>query len=202
MGTNKADKILKGLLPYLISITALVISYFALKEARLATRVEIEPLITFQHPDSFKGYELEFIIKNEGNVAVKNIVGTYVTARLGFPDKNSKELIMGPPFQIAKFLKKNEEKSYLINLEGQVEFSKTEIIKTPEGTELYVESGKGIFLGVKAIYRRVADSKLFEKTSYFFLWPKTSEIIVGDLKGWFAEPYVDIIKELEAAFPF
>ena len=196
MGTNK---ILKEFPPYFISIFALIISYFAFKEARLANKLEIEPVITVQCPESSKGYELRFIIVNEGNIDVKNLVIGWVGIR--FLNKDSKVFISGPASQLSKSFKVNEKLSYLLNLEGQIEFSKTEV-ETINGKDVYIEEGKIIFLGIKAIYRRVSDSRLFEKIFYFSVTPRASEIFATDLKGFMATAFLDIMKELESAFPF
>jgi len=178
---KKSFKILKVILPLVVSIFALIISFLALNEARLANRLKIEPVISIQYPDSFKGYVIERWESSEEDLRV---------------------LVISPTYRIPGQIKVNEERLFPINLEGEIDFAKTETDKIPDGRDLYVEIGHGIFLGVKVLYRRVSDSKLFEKASYFYLMPKTSEIIVTELKGWFAEPFLDIIKKIEGSFPF
>jgi len=199
---KKSFKILKVILPLVVSIFALIISFLALSEARLANRLKIEPVISIQYPDSFKGYKIKIILKNEGNVGIKNLVIAYVIERWESSEEDLRVLVISPTYRIPGQIKVNEERLFPINLEGEIDFAKTETDKIPDGRDLYVEIGHGIFLGVKVLYRRVSDSKLFEKASYFYLMPKTSEIIVTELKGWFAEPFLDIIKKIEGSFPF
>ncbi len=200
MNPNKNLKVFAPILAsILVSFFALAISFLALKEARLANKLEIEPVITVQCPASSKGYELKFIIENEGNIDVKNLVISWAAIRI--LDKNLKISITGPSSQLSKSFKSNQKLSYLLSLEGHIEFPKTETV-TINGKDVYVEKGKIIFLGIKAVYRRVPDSRIYEKIFYFSVNPRASEIFATELKGFMATAFLDIMKELESAFIF
>lgn len=155
-------KILPYLIPLIavfISLIAIHISRNALKEAKLANTLSINPLITIQCPSTFKGNELPVIIENAGKVDVEKISIIWFTRQEDLTDKEEKR--QGGSHPIMETFEKpfpaEQKISFKLYLKEQIEAKERD------------KKGNIIILVIRAKYKRTADAKSFENQFNFML---------------------------------
>jgi len=208
---RKTSISLKDFIVIFVSLLALLISFFAIREARLSNILNIEPVISAYYKKGDKEGGLEFIIKNEGNIDVKNINITWATAFIK-SERKEPGIHMSSTDYLSNFLEVNKTTSCLIYISSAIDlinkmpeediqfFIEKHIYDTPDGSIVKDKGRGGLFLILNVEYRRISDSKLFKKTSYFSIIPLSLKIDVADIEKLPTSDYRIYKRMLENVF--